>query len=498
MRPRISVLLALIVTIVLLVPTAVLAQDPQPLVPLTDPLAPFLESRAYAASKGATAEFNKMEWVAFNPKTNKLYIVMSDVTKAMSDGEGSVKVEENRCGIIYEATPDEDLNITNLKPVLVGGPYNKDADGDRCDTGNISNPDSLFVDSFGNLWIGEDTSNHINNALWRWDGKELLRFATLPTGAEVTGVYVNNAGALFFSVQHPSAMSMYPFNRGTVVVINGFKANDPFKSVAVPTGDAMHTVTLAKGTYQVLLRVGESIPNDIYGHRFGQIDRLDGSLQLVCNHPDGNVFLPIDSAGTEGYLYTNFECRPGGVSKLYLRQDGNSWEILEGENVDFSGVMGTWNNCGSSITPWNTVVTSEEYEPFAFADSWKENVPTMTDFLGEQANPYDYGYLIELTPDPDGESPATIVEKRYAMGRFSHEMAFIMPDGKTVYHGDDGSNVILFKFVADEAGNLSAGTLFAAAVTQKADGSFDLKWIELGSGSDDEIAEAIQTMELPK
>jgi secreted PhoX family phosphatase len=421
---------------------------------------------------------------------------MSDVTKAMSDKEGAIQLKENRCGIIYVADIDKDNNISALKPLIEGGSYNKDWKPDRCLAQKVSNPDSLFVDPYGNLWIGEDTSNHQNNALWRWDGKEMLRFATLPTGAEVTGVFVTKNGDLMFSVQHPSAMSAHPFNRGTVVIINEFNTKDSFVSVSPPTGDATHTLTLAAGKYQVIARVGELIPNDIYGQRFGQIYNPAGDLQVVCNHPDGNMFLPANEKGTEGYLFTNYECRPGNMSKLYMRQNGKTWDVLEGENVDFANVNGTWNNCGGSVTPWNTALTSEEYEPFATLDAWKDNVKDMTKYLGTQANPYDYGWLIELTPDKYGDYVSPIVEKRYAMGRFSHEMAMVMPDGKTVYHGDDGANVVLFKFVADEAGKLNAGTLYAAAVTQKGD-TLELKWIELGKGNDEEIAEYIATMKLP-
>jgi hypothetical protein len=222
-----------------------------------------------------------------------------------------------------------------------------------------------------------------------------------------------------------------------------------------------------------------------------------GEKMFLCNHPDGNMFLPTDDKATQGYLYTNYECQPGGVSKMYLKKGADKWDILEGENVDFSSVNGTWNNCGASVTPWNTAMTSEEYEPPAMIDSWKDNVNAMTDYMAKQANPYDYGYLVEMMPDPDGDIAGTVMEKHYAMGRFSHEMAAIAPDKKTVYHGDDGSNVVLFKFVADEAGKLNAGTLYAGAITQKGD-TLEIKWIELGKGNDEEIAEAIATMKLPQ
>lgn len=496
-NPLVFGILGLTIVIGLVAPVWVSAQEPQLLVPVTDPMAAFLEARAVAVSKGATAEFNKMEWVAFDPSKMKLYISMSDVAKAMSDGKGDINIEENRCGIVYEADVTQDYDIVSLRPALVGGPYNKEAKPDKCDVNNISSPDSLWVDPFGNLWIGEDTSNHENNALWRWDGKELLRFATLPIGAECTGVMVNEAGDLFFSVQHPSGMSQYPFNRGTLVVINDFKANDAFDSVALPQGDEKYTLKLAAGKYQVLARVGEPIPNDIYAQRFGQVNNLAGDLQLVCNHPDANIFLSTNETSTEGYLFTNYECRPGALSKVYIRKEGDAWTVLEGENVNFGAVRGTWNNCGSSVTPWNSVLTSEEYEPLALTDIWKENVASLSDYLGQQANPYDYGWLVEVSPDPTGEDSAALVAKRYSLGRFSHEMGFLMPDGKTIFHGDDGANVVLFKTVADEAGDLSTNTIYAAKITQQNDGSLNIDWIELGHATDDEVAEAIVAMQLP-
>jgi hypothetical protein len=120
----------------------------------------------------------------------------------------------------------------------------------------------------------------------------------------------------------------------------------------------------------------------------------------------------------------------------------------------------------------------------------------MTKYLGEQANPYNYGWLVELKPDTSGNGVETVAQKRYAMGRFAHEMAAIAPDKKTVYHGDDGANVVMFKFVANEAGNLSAGTLYAAAITQSGE-TLQIKWIELGQGNDEEIAEYISAMKLP-
>ena len=488
-----NVLLAAFVALVLgmLMTGAALAQD-DTIVPLDHPLAPFLEARAYAAEQGATAEFRKMEWVAVDEINNKLYVAISDVGKGMSDGEGDIQLEENPCGAVYAGDLDADYNISNLAPLIVGGPYDENAEGDACATDNIASPDNLVVDPQGRLWIGEDTGDHENNAIWMWDG-ELHRFATGPIGAEMTGLWVADNGTVFFNVQHPDAVNVYPYNRAVIGVVNGFNANDDFEAMAAPEGMDKHKVTVAAGEYQILGRVGEDIPNDIYGQKFGEINALDGSLQVMCNDPDGNMWLPIDEEGTMGYLLTNFECIPGGVSQLYIAQNGESWDVLEGVNVDFASVNGTWTNCGSTVTPWNTGLTAEEYEPIATVEGYAELVEDMTAYLGEQANPYDYGYLVEISPA--GLTPD--IEKHYSLGRFSHENAVIMPDNKTVYHGDDGTNVVLFKSVLDEEGDLSASTLYAAKVVQLEDESFDLEWIELASGNNDEIAEMMDEIELP-
>ena len=60
--------------------------------------------------------------------------------------------------------------------------------------------------------------------------------------------------------QHPSARNVYPYNRGVIGVVNGFKAGDAFEPLAVPEGKDKLQVNVAAGSYQVLGRVGEAIP----------------------------------------------------------------------------------------------------------------------------------------------------------------------------------------------------------------------------------------------
>ena len=484
-------LLGLLLTLVF--SSSIMAQDEAPafVVPLDHAHAPFLESYNFAVAQGATAEWRKMEGVAVDAVNNKLYIAISEVGKGMSDGEGEIQLAENPCGAVYMADLDADMNISALAPVVIGGPYDESDSANPCSVDSIANPDNIFVDSAGALWIGEDTGEHANNMLWKWDGVELKRFATLPAGSEVTGLHISANGAVFMNVQHPDGVNIYPYNRGTIGIITGFAATDDFESIDVPSGNAAHVVVVAGGDYQVLGRMGSPIPNAIDAARLGQLDMADGSMD-ICNNPDGNMYLPVNEEGTQGYLYTNYECQPGGMSKLYISQNGDGvWDVIEGENVDLTAVGGTWNNCFSSVTPWNTGLSSEEY-PFDTIDAeWQDNYAAMTDYIGTQANPYDYGYPIEVMPDSIGST----VVKHFAMGRFSHENSMIMPDAKTVYQSDDGTNRILWKFVASEAADLSAGTLYAAKVTQDGD-IFHLEWIELGTGNDAEIAETIAAMDL--
>ena len=82
------------------------------------------------------------------------------------------------------------------------------------------------------------------------------------------------------------------------------------------------------------------------------------------------------------------------------------------------------------------------------------------------------------------------------MGRVAVELASVMPDQKTVYISDDGTNVGLFMYVADQAGDLSSGDLYAAKWTQTSDegaGAADISWVSLGHSDDITVQKAIES-----
>ena len=106
-------------------------------------------------------------------------------------------------------------------------------------------------------------------------------------------------------------------------------------------------------------------------------------------------------------------------------------------------------------------------------------------------NPYDYGYPVEVGVKNFKHAS---VAKHYAMGRVALELAYVMPDQRTAYMTDDGTNVGLYRFVADEAGDLGAGTLWIAQWSQKSDvglGEATLNWVSLGHASDEQVKDWI-------
>jgi uncharacterized protein len=181
------------------------------------------------------------------------------------------------------------------------------------------------------------------------------------------------------------------------------------------------------------------------------------------------------------------------LASLRQKADG-TLSAFDLTNISMASVNGLWIPCAGELTPWNTHVGGEEYEPDARAYENKALAP-MNRFLGSNgltadqggANAYRYGLAVEVTLNEKGD---TSVVKHYAPGRLANELAHVMPDRRTAYKGDDGRDVILSMFVADRANDLSAGTLYAAQLDQRDGangGQFNIRWIQLGHASDREI-----------
>lgn len=338
----------------------------------------------------------------------------------------------------------------------------------------------------------------------------LVRLATVALGAEITGMEKTANGEFFFNVQHPDDSLANGEGAAAVGAWTGVNVDElaaDLESLPVPDGADKETTKVVEGAYQVLGREGDTMGGDLPSG-LGHILAADGVTEIKqSNDPDFNAFIPSNDDGSEGYLFTAWEDRPGGMTRLALsKADDGSWTVGTASNVDFSAVKGTMINCFGSVSPWGTPLTSEENYEAENAAAWNDasysdgypnyaDVQAIQTYLGgTYPNPYDYGYIVEIT-DPTG-TPTPV--KHFTLGRSAHENAVVMPDQRTVYTTSDGTGQSFYKFVANTAGDLSAGTLYAAKVTQDdskdpAVAGFDLEWIMLGASNNAAIEALIDT-----
>ena len=262
-------------------------------------------------------------------------------------------------------------------------------------------------------------------------------------------------------------------------------------------------------------------------------DCVDGQSLIKLAKPsvpgvDGNTlflvtqyeYKTVNLAGAA--IYGTLPC-PISITTLVQNTQTGTLSVKYHYPLPTKAVHGLWTTCAGSLSPWNTHLSSEEYEP----DAWlvmmrkaKGSALTAAELTGWRAshltsantslskffefsrntldapstpeasttaNPYHYGHVPEVTVNPDGTGS---VQKHYCLGRISRELVQVMPDQKTVLMGDDYTGGALFMFIADTPGDLSAGTLYGAKMTQtSADsgGTFTLSWLKLGSATSKEI-----------
>ncbi len=321
------------------------------------------------------------------------------------------------------------------------------------------------------------------------------------------------------------------------IKFNGMTAPNTIENMVKPYSEASVTVRYSDGTtkdfplsYNQLFASGDKIvdkngmtfsagtPLDVKGNPIKDPSAKNDTY-FVSDSPDANTLIKanngklymishyeydsVDSAGNNAYGLV-----PASMSLSEVEQDPSTGElkVVNVDKIDFSTVDGLWIPCNGSLSPWGTHLGSEEYEPNA--RDWADgNVNSnaylqLTSFAKlfykgdvSKANPYNYGFIPEVTINNDG---STTVVKHYNVGRFSHEIMRMMPDQKTAYFGDDGTDVGLFMYVADKEADLSAGTLYAAkfhqtSPTGEAAGSGDLEWIKLGHATDDEVKQIINS-----
>jgi secreted PhoX family phosphatase len=203
----------------------------------------------------------------------------------------------------------------------------------------------------------------------------------------------------------------------------------------VPTIQTDSFIIPSSHCFQVLSQSGDGYPN---GGAF------PGNFDFTC-------FVPINGSSSSGIITVNHENNvAGGMSIMDARFDTLShlWNIENAGPVNFSSVVKTERNCSGGLTPWGTVLMGEEVRSL---------VDTNSD--GNK----DVGWLVEVNPFTRQvmEYGNGVQQKLWAMGRMLHENASVSyEDNKTVYYGEDDSLGCVYKFIADQSGNLSEGALF--------------------------------------
>lgn len=285
-----------------------------------------------------------------------------------------------------------------------------------------------------------------------------------------------------------------------------------FNEVKVPLNDTeKRAINASEGVkisgkeykigYNIIMRSGDKVGDEIFGALYDINGKLittkDGSPRIS----NDNDFSSLHTYGDKIFMISHFETRPAAMYITELNQDKTTGKLspVNTKNIDFSKFGGLWVPCAGSVTPWGTHLGSEEYEPDA--RMIKENgeggeyYNLMAEYFGgdlTKVNPYNYGWTPEVKII--NEKGDVNVTKHYAMGRIAHELSYVMPDRKTVILSDDGTNTGLFMFIADKAGDLSSGVLYAAKWHQTDNqngGSAKLEWISLGNANDNEIKKEI-------
>ncbi len=230
-----------------------------------------------------------------------------------------------------------------------------------------------------------------------------------------------------------------------------------------------HTISIPPGFhYSVLFSQGDTVVTN------------NGAKAPAKGSQDMLVYIPIKGSGKHGYLYVNHEEHllnkllgdGGGGTVFEVKMEMGAWKVVgDFHAIDFSGVGETFRNCGGTLTPKGTILTTEEEFPLSNTEiNTVFGITDTSDFNGKKKY-LNYGWIIEVDPVTH-----KALHKITAMGRFRHEDAQCMKDGKTVYLTCDDQPSVLFKFIAARKNDYTKGQLYAYS-----EGTADANgyWIQL-------------------
>jgi secreted PhoX family phosphatase len=245
-------------------------------------------------------------------------------------------------------------------------------------------------------------------------------------------------------------------------------AQYPFKEV--PFQEKTNTLIISKNLqYTVLFKAGDTV----YTNQ-GKYGLAKGAHDMLLVLPGANT--------NEIRLAVSHECNDsslvlgdgGGMSVVPLKLQHTKWLVSDSiKNISFTAVGGTYNNCsGTYVKEKNTILTAEEGTPSNNSILYRKGkgYTDTSDFKGlRRFN--NTGWMVEVDPNSN-----KALHKLYSMGRFVHESALVLADGKTVFLTDDFAPSVFFKFVANKKFNFEEGQLYAYKETTASDTSH---WIKL-------------------
>lgn len=173
-----------------------------------------IHARAAADIVGAT-KMDRPEWITVHPHTDDVFVSLTNNSDRGSDGKTAKDAANPRNKNLYGHIikfSEADATATEFSWqvfVLAG-----EGEGEQ-----FANPDGLYIDDRGVLWIQTDVSSSVmndgpfkefgNNQMLAADPAtgEIRRFLTGPVGCEVTGVIMTpDMKTMWVNIQHPGEM----------------------------------------------------------------------------------------------------------------------------------------------------------------------------------------------------------------------------------------------------------------------------------------------------
>lgn len=178
-----------------------------------------------AADLLAATPMDRPEDVVPNPKTGKVYVMLTNNTKrAAEDTNVSNPRGPNPFGHIIEISePNGDFAATTSNwnfLIKAGDPNRPEVEAqwhrDTSENGWLASPDNGVIDPSGRLWVCTDQGEKVplsgtSDGLWAIETEGPLKgkgkmFFRCPNGAELCGpAFSDNGESLFLAVQHPGA-----------------------------------------------------------------------------------------------------------------------------------------------------------------------------------------------------------------------------------------------------------------------------------------------------